>query len=71
MLNLSTPAPDRPLAAEGPIAIPKKHPGRTSKAALKARENGEVKAKEERAEKEIGSMEGELGVEKVLAIGSL
>ena len=70
MLNLSAPAPDKPVTTERLIAIPKKHPGRASKTALKMRANREAKAKGERKEKDIGRVEEELGVEKVLAMRS-
>jgi len=70
MLNLSTPAPDKPVTAEGLIAIPKKHPGRASKTALKMRANREVKAKGERKDKDIGRVKEGPGVEKVLAMRS-
>lgn len=70
MLNLPTPAPDKPVTTEGLIAIPKKHPGRASKIPLKMRANREVKAKGERKEKGIGRVEEGPGVGKVLAMRS-
>lgn len=70
MLNPSAPAPDKPVTTEGLIAIPKKHPGRASKTALKMRANREVGARRERKGKDIGRIEEGSGVEKVLSMRS-